>query len=357
MVGAQYDKELAIPTSSKEIQIQSLGESRKTPKRSHPIARFLLAHRTDIGAAGAIVIVFAVFGVLNPYFLSLRNLSGILTVAAELGLLSLGVGLVIIVAEIDISIASVFTMAGIIMGQLLTWGWSDVLALVVVLLFGAVAGLINAFGTVVVGIPSLIVTLGTLALWTGLAIAVSGGSSIYLPHSYPVLDWLAGNTVGISTFHVSIFLWLGVALVLFFLMHKTAFGNWIYATGGNFAAARSVGVPAVEVKFVCFVVCSMLAALGGVVSLGRNSLMSPVVTTNNLEAIAAAVIGGVSIWGGVGSVPGILMGTIALSSIDVGLVTAGAPAFWYQALVGVVIIGIVMLNRYIDAVITRRVRS
>jgi ribose/xylose/arabinose/galactoside ABC-type transport system permease subunit len=101
----------------------------------------------------------------------------------------------------------------------------------------------------------------------------------------------------------------------------------------------------------------MLATLGGVVSLGRNSLMSPVVTTNNLEAIAAAVIGGVSILGGVGSVPGILMGTIALSSIDVGLVTAGAPAFWYQALVGVVIIGIVMLNRYIDAVITKRVRS
>ena len=249
-VPAHHDRVLIISTSNKEVELRSVGEPRTSPKRSHPIARFLLAHRTDIGAAGAIVIVFAVFGALNPYFLSLRNLSGVLTVAAEVGLLSLGVGLVIIVAEIDISIASVFTMAGIIMGQLLTWGWPDFLALVVVLIFGAVAGLINAFGTVVVGIPSLIVTLGTLALWTGLAIAVSGGSSIYLPHSYPVLDWLAGNTVGISTFHVSIFLWLGVALVLFFLLHKTAFGNWIYATGGNFAAARSVGVPAVEVKFV-----------------------------------------------------------------------------------------------------------
>jgi simple sugar transport system permease protein len=323
----------------------------------HPVARFLLAHRTEIGAAGAIVIVFAIFGALNPNFLTARNLSGILTVSAEIGLLSLGVGLVIIVAEIDISIAAVFTVAGIIMGQLLTWGWSDFAALTVVLLFGVIAGLINGVGTVVAKIPSLIVTLGTLALWTGFAIAFSGGTSIYLPQAYPVLNILAGYTVGPSTFHVSIFWWLGFGVLFYFLLHKTAFGNWIYATGGNATAARSVGVPAVEVKLACFVVCSVLAALGGLVSLGRNSLMSPVVTTNNLEAIAAAVIGGVSIWGGVGSVPGILMGTIALSSIDIGLVTAGAPAFWYQALVGVVIITIVMLNRYIDAAITKRVRA
>jgi simple sugar transport system permease protein len=194
-------------------------------------------------------------------------------------------------------------------------------------------------------------------VWSGIAIAVSGGSSIYLQHSDPMLNVVAGWTLGTSTLHVSVVWWLLACVVVYLVLQRSAWGNWIYATGGNAAAARSIGVPAFQVKFACFVVAGMLAALSGIVSLGRNSLMSPVVTTNNLEAIAAAVIGGVSIWGGVGSVAGIVLGTIALSSIDIGLVTAGAPAFWYQALVGVVILVIVSLNRYIETAIITRIRS
>jgi ribose/xylose/arabinose/galactoside ABC-type transport system permease subunit len=323
----------------------------------HPIAHFLLNHRTEIGSAGAVVLVFLIFGSLNPYFLGAANLGGILTVAAELGLLALGSGVLIIAAEIDISISAVFTMSGVIMGTLLNLGWPSVVALGASLLFGIVAGLLNALGTLVAKIPSLIVTLGSLALWSGITIAVSGGSSIYLPHTDPLLEAIAGATVGPSTLHISVLWWLLLCGALYIVLQRSAFGNWIYATGGNASAARNVGVPAPQVKLVCFILAGLLAALAGIVSLGRNSLMSPVVTTNNLEAIAAAVIGGVSIWGGVGSIVGIMLGTIALSSIDIGLVTSGAPAFWYQALVGLVIIVIVTLNRYIDATIMAKIRS
>ena len=327
----------------------------RRPRR--PVAHFLLNHHTEIGSAGAVILVFLVFAGLNPYFLSAQNIGGILTVAAELGLLALGAGILIIAAEIDISISAVFTMSGIIAGTLIGMGWSGIATLMVSLAFGAAAGALNALGTLVVKIPSLIVTLGSLALWSGIAIAISGGSSIYLQHSEPILDVAAGWTVGTSTLHVSVVWWLVACFAFYVVLQRSAWGNWIYATGGNAAAARSIGVPAFQVKFACFVVTGILAALAGIVSLGRNSLMSPVVTTNNLEAIAAAVIGGVSIWGGVGSIVGIVLGTIALSSIDIGLVTAGAPAFWYQALVGVVIIGIVSLNRYIETAIIARIRS
>lgn len=322
----------------------------------YPLAHFLLEHRTEIGAAGATVLVFLIFWSLNHNFLSVPNLGGILTVAAELGFLSIGSGVLMIAAEIDISISSVFTMSGIIMGELINHGWPGLAALFAVLLFGLLAGAINAVATLAIKIPSLIVTLGTLALWTGLAIAVSGGSSIYLPKPDRVLQFAAGWTVGPSTLHVSVLWWLAVSVIIYLVLQRSAFGNWVYATGGNAAAARAAGVPAVPAKVVCFLLCSELAALAGIISLGRNSLMSPVVTANNLEAIAAAVIGGVSIWGGVGSIPGIMLGTIALSSIDIGLVAAGAPAFWYEALVGVVIIVIVMLNKYIDTTIVQRVR-
>jgi ribose/xylose/arabinose/galactoside ABC-type transport system permease subunit len=326
-------------------------------KAQHPAANFLLHHRTEIGSAGAVLIVFLIFGALNPSFLGLMNLGGILTVSAELGILSLGVGILIIAAEIDISISAVFTMSGVIMGSLINAGWPPVLALLAALLFGAAAGALNAAATLIAGIPSLIVTLGSLALWSGITIAVSGGSSIYLATPTLVLNIISGYTIGTSTLHVSVVWWVLLCVVAFIVLHRSGFGNWIFATGGNFAAARNSGVPAAKVKWIAFVAASTLAAFGGVVSLGRNSLMSPVVTTNNLEAIAAAVIGGVSIWGGIGSIVGIMLGTIALSSIDIGLVSAGAPAFWYQALVGVVIIVIVILNRYFDRAIMARIRS
>jgi ribose/xylose/arabinose/galactoside ABC-type transport system permease subunit len=347
------------PTAGPAAQIPIAGHVSPAIRRRprHPLAHFLLHHHTELGSAGAVILVFLVFAALNPYFLTVQNIGGIMTVSAETGLLSLGAGILIIAAEIDISISAVFTMSGIIAGTLIGTGWPGLAALAVSLAFGAAAGALNAVGTLLVKLPSLIVTLGTLALWSGIAIAISGGSSIYLQHVDPMLDAVAGWTIGTSTLHVSVVWWLLACLCGYLLLHRSAWGNWIYATGGNAVAARSVGVPSFQVKFGCFVATGVLAAMAGVVSLGRNALMSPVVTTNNLEAIAAAVIGGVSIWGGIGSVAGIMLGTVALSSIDIGLVTAGAPAFWYQALVGMVIVVIVSLNRYIETAIIARIRS
>lgn len=136
----------------------------------------------------------------------------------------------------------------------------------------------------------------------------------------------------------------------------TRYGNWVYATGGKATAARATGVPVDRVKLINFMVCALLAAIAGAVHLGRMNSISPVPTGMELFAIAAAVVGGVSLFGGVGTVLGIILGTIALSSIEIGLVAAGAPAYWYQTFVGLVIVVIVITNKTLDARMARRLR-
>lgn len=266
-------------------------------RSSSALKGFVLRRRTEVGAAVALVIALVVFSVLNSNFASTGSLGGVLTIGAELGIMALGVGLLMIAAEIDISISAVFTMGAIVMGQLVKGGMPGLLALAITLAFGAAAGGLNALATLKAGIPSLIATLGTLALWTGIALAITGGDPVTLFDPSRTLNVLSGATVGGSGMHVSVFWWLGLAVAVFLVLEHSAWGNWVYATGGNGVAAQRVGIPVARVKTALFVFTGMLAALAGVVSLGRNTSASPVVTSNNLEAIAAAVIGGVSIWG------------------------------------------------------------
>jgi ribose/xylose/arabinose/galactoside ABC-type transport system permease subunit len=310
--------------------------------------------RNELGATGALVLMFGIFGYLNSDFLTVSNFGGILTVAAELGILAVGEGLLMISAEIDISISAVFTLGAVVMASLLNAGVPGGLALLGTLAFGAGAGMLNGIVTVRFGIPSLITTLGTLALWTGITLWKTAGYPTDLQGTSQTLDVISGHTALDLTLHVSVFWWLGALCLLWLVLERSSFGNWVYATGGKAAAARAVGVPVARVKMINFVVCGMTAAFAGVVNLGRIQSISPDITSNNLSAIAAVVIGGVSIWGGIGTAAGIALGTLAISSIDIGLISAGAPSFWFQAFVGGVILAVVIINKYINEFMTAR---
>lgn len=319
------------------------------------LARLLYLRRRELGALISIGVTYAIFTILNPNFLTLTTLGGILTIAAEVGTITIGEGLLMISGEFDLSVGSNFTFSAIIFGFLLKAGILPIAALVLVLGMASFIGFLNGLITLRTRIPSFITTLGTLFFWNGMALWVTGGWPVSFVTPPAVLGVLGGATIGVGeSLHVSAVWWAIVAAVFWLILEKSRYGNWVYGTGGKTEAARAVGVPVHDVKLINFTLCGLLAGLAGVLQLGRMTSISPVRSGLELEAIASAVVGGVSLFGGVGTVFGMILGTIALASIEVGLVSAGAPSFWYTAFVGAVIIVIVVINTKLDEAISMR---
>ena len=338
--------------------MSGVADERIVPRGATPdwMRRLIINRRRELGSAAALIIIFATFAAFNIKFLSVDSLSGILTVAGELGTIALGEGLLMVSGEFDISVAAVFTLSSIIMATLLKASLPEPVALITALFFGLVAGWINGEITLRTHIPSFIATLGTQMFWYGMALLITGGWPLSLLNPPGILNGLGGATVGTSALHISAVWWLVSAVVIWILLEKTRYGNWVYGTGGNASAARSVGVPVNRVKLMNFMIAGLMAAFAGTMNLGRMDTATPTPTGLELEAIAAAVVGGVSLWGGVGTVVGMLLGTLALSSIEIGLVSSGAPSYWYQAFVGVVIVVVVVINHTLDSVLAKRVR-
>jgi len=306
--------------------------------------RRLLAIR-ELGVLIALIVLIIIFTWLQPAFLTLDTFGDILTQAAELGVAAVGVTFLMIAGEFDLSVGSTFAFAGVLLALLVTrFSVSPFLAVPAALLFAGVIGLLNGLITLATRIPSFITTLGTMMMWRGLALAITGGWPISILTASTLLDVLGGRAV-YSTLRISA-LWLLIVTAVFWaLLGKTAYGNWVFATGGKREAARALGVPVNRVKLINFSVAGVLAGTAGFLQFGRMSSMSPVWgDALALEAIAAAVIGGTSLMGGSGTIVGTILGAITMASIRVGLVMVGAPSYWYTAFLGVVIVLAVILN-------------
>ena len=315
-----------------------------------------IERRHELGAALVLGVILLVFYVLNNHFFTGGNVSSIFTYVAELGLLAMAETSLMVLGEIDISVGAVYIVAALAMAELLKRGDPEAVALLAGLAVGLVAGLLNAFVTLGLKMSSLIATLGTYAFWTGVSLLMTGGAPVDLLKSYSVLQWIASKNFFSFSLQICVLWWLILFLVGGFVLGKTRWGNWMYATGANRESARYAGVPTLKVKVVSFVAASVLAAIAGIFDLGLYNSMSPAVSTEELQAIAAAVIGGVSIWGGIGTFSGVAVGTVALASIDAGLVAAGAPTYYYQGLTGVVIIFMVAVNGFLDTSVEKRAK-
>lgn len=299
----------------------------------------------ELGVLIALVVVVAVFTGLNRLFLTLDTFGDILTQAAELGMAAVGVTFLMIAGEFDLSVGSNFAFAGVLLALLVTrYEISGLLAVPAALLAAGVIGLLNGVITLSTRIPSFITTLGTMMLWRGLALAVTGGWPISILTASVLLDVLGGKAI-YGTLRISAVWSLLVTAIFWVLLSKTAYGNWVFATGGRREAARALGVPVNRVKLMNFTLAGVLAGAAGFMQFGRMGSMSPVWGEGlALEAIAAAVIGGTSLMGGTGTILGTILGAITMASIRVGLVMVGAPAYWYTAFLGAVIVVAVILN-------------
>ncbi len=300
----------------------------------------LLKNR-ELSSFFAIVALFVVLVALNPAYFSLQTLAMIFSSSQILCLLALGATLVMLTRNIDVSVGSTVGLCAIAVGVALNNGYGLATAIAFALAIGALAGAFNGLLVVGLRIPAIVATLGTLGLYRGVMLLWTGGKWIEgLPDSLKSLSEPA--FIGVSPLG-----WLVLALLLAggWLLSRTAFGRDFYAVGDNLAAARQLGVAVNRTRMLAFTLNGMLAACAGIVFAAQIGFV-PNQTGSGLEmkAIAACVLGGISLLGGTGTLLGAFLGAFFLTQIDTVLVLFRLPAWWNDFIAGLVLLGVLVLD-------------
>lgn len=299
--------------------------------------------RPEVGVVVGLILVWTLFFLLAPRFLSASNVGNILTQAAELGIVAVGLAFLLIAGEFDLSVASVFVLAPLIMFRFdLYLGVPLPLAFVLGLAGAALVGWVNGAIVIRFRLPSFIVTLATALFVSGVVLAVTGGFPTDMLDR-PAFMSLLSTRVGF--FHTSTLWLLALVIVFQYVLNATPFGNHVYATGGDPLVTRKMGINTARVKIVNFVISAVLAGLAGCIAAARVYSVNPTVGFEFMfNAVAAAIIGGCLITGGRGSMVGTLFGVLLLTSVNSGLILAGVSPYWYRAFVGVIILLVVIAN-------------
>ncbi len=298
----------------------------------------------EIGALIALIVIFALFGLLNRQFLTISNLVTILTTSSELGIMTLGVNLVMITGEFDMSVASIYVLVPVMFELLTQNGVPSIISMIIALLFAAGQGFINGFITTKGHIPSFITTLGTEYFWLGVTLAITGGYFVSLTKGKTLMDIFSAQ-IGFMHLRLSSIWFIGLTIVFYFIIESTKYGNRVMASGGSPSTADALGVQSWKYKTSAFVISGIMAGLAGFALFGRfQTIDTSFGTGMELQSITASVIGGTLMTGGYGSALGAFLGAIILSSLNNGLVLAGAPTFWYQSFVGIILVAAALLN-------------
>ncbi len=296
-----------------------------------------------------LILIFTFF---TPHrlFVDPRNIKALSKLTPDLGIVALGVGMLMICGEFDLSVGAVLPFCSYVFVLLTRAGMDLVFSLFITIGVGALLGLLNGLITVKGRIPSFIATLGTMMFWRGVLYVHSLmwpiGIRAFLPAGSSFEHALIGEIGGVLPVQVVWFVVFG--LILGVLLHFHKFGNWIYATGDNKEAARAMGINTDMVKTICFIIVGILCAFVGVMQLLR--LESFACTQGlgfELKAIAASVVGGTFLMGGVGSIGGIFLGALTIQILENGLILMRIPVFGITAFIGLAIILFVVLNTYV----------
>ena len=309
--------------------------------RSDAVQRFL--------ALGALIVLIAFFSVASEHFLNWSNFKGIFLATSVVGILAMGVTFVIITAGIDLSVGTVMTFAAVMTGVFITnLGIPWPIGVVLGILSGALMGLVN--GTLVArfGLPPFIATLGMLNIARGLALVIAELRPIYFPDQPGFNQFFMGSIMedmGGPDLPNLFFVFVIAAVVTWFILGKTIIGRYIFAIGSNEDATRLSGVRTMRYKASAYVISGTMAGLAGVVLAARlNSAQPSTGFGYELEAIAAAVIGGTSLAGGEGTITGTIIGAFIISVLTNGLRLMGIPQEWQITITGVIVIGAVYLD-------------
>jgi rhamnose transport system permease protein len=324
--------------------------------REQPLSHrlfLLLANVREMGIVLVILILIPLIGLRNPSFLTASNFRDILLDISILSIVAIGQMMVILTASIDLSVGSVVGLVAMIIGLLVRD--NPEIPMVATILLGTLLGLVLGFinGIIVTKgrVPPIITTLGTLSIYRGLVLVVSKGEWIdayRLPPSFPRITRYPIFGVPALIIYALI-----IAVVAYYFLRFTRTGRQIYAVGSNPPAARLAGIRANRIVLLVFLISGTLAGLGGVLWASRFAAVANDTGTGfELQTVAACVIGGVNIFGGSGSVPGVLLGSLLLGIIVNALTLTGISPFWRLTVQGLIIILAVVA----DALIARRLQ-
>jgi len=325
---------------TEQVTLPPRAESRSlTPKvramrgliRHLPIETYVISFTLALWIALAIA---------TPNFLTEINVENMMRQTSIAAIVAIGVLCTIIIAGIDLSVGSVVAFCGVAFAQLSAHGVGLVPSALLTMLAGLAVGATNAFAIGRLGIPAFIVTLAGLQVYRGLALLLSGGMTVGgLPLA--VKDFARGTTGLPNLFWAMV----AVALVVHYVLRFTRTGRYLYAMGSNAEAARRQGIATFRMTMIAYVMSSGLAALGGLLMVSRLSIASPsMANAYELQAIAAAVVGGASLFGGRGSVLGTVVGAVLFTTMSNAAVLLDVDPFWEMVLEGLLIALVVYLD-------------
>jgi ribose/xylose/arabinose/galactoside ABC-type transport system permease subunit len=293
----------------------------------------------------ALLVLIGLFSVLSPVFLSADNFQNIGRQTAVVSILAVGMTLVIIAGQIDLSVGSLVALTGMVAALTMEHasGGGMWLGVAAALAAGAALGLVNGVLTATLAIPSFLVTLGMLQIARGISLMVTGTAPVLIPDVNYATTFGDGTYFGIPAPIV----WTAVAVVAgYLILTRSVFGQRIYATGGNAVAARFSGVRTKRVTIAVFVISGLCAGLAGVVTTARFHAARPDVGAGlELDAIAAVILGGTSLFGGKGAIWGTLVGSLIIGVVNNGLNLLGVSSALQLAIKGAIIIGAVAFQK------------
>src|SRR5574341_362115 len=324
---------------------------------SHRIAsvRYRLSYFPEAVALISFVLLFLFFSINAPNFLTPLSIGNILTFGSITGIVTIGVAILMISGEFDLSVGSNFALSSYVVALCLIAGISVWIAIPLAILSSTLLGVLNGLIVTRTKIPSFIATLGTLLAYRGIVRAIGKGSfATYTGKPIPLFNYLNGdftllnNWFHVQAFRTSLVWFLFCAIFFSFILMRTRYGNWVFAAGGAPDAARAQGVNVNFVKIFNFALTGFLVSIASILQFSYRLSVDPLRGDGmELIVVAASVIGGTRLTGGYGTVIGAVFGTFLLQMLDQGLVLMRIPIQIFQASVGLIIIISVISNTYL----------
>lgn len=327
----------------------TLSQTEERPSLLRSLRRIwrILISRHETVVLVLLLVIGAFLSLLTDTFFTWNNLANISRAFSWIAIAGFGESMTIIIGGIDLSVGAVMALAGLIGALCLEAGLPLPLAVVAGLLTGGLVGWVN--GTLVgrVRLPPFIVTLGTMSIARGITFGLTGGWPVRnLPQGFRVLGQ-HDLSLGSLSLPLPVLFMLGLAVLVSLLMGKTVVGNYIYTLASSERALLTSGVNVVQIKALVYTLCGVLTAIGGLLMTARLGVAAPTAAVGyELDIIAAAVIGGTSLFGGEGSTLGVLLGAAVMQMLRNGLVLLGFSAYWQTAALGTMILAFIFLDHW-----------
>ena len=298
------------------------------------------------------VAVFVVNSLASPYFLSAWNLSDATFNFTEKAMIAFPMALLIIAGEIDLSVAAIIALASTAMGTALQYGVGTPGLVAIGLATGLACGAVNGLLVTRLGLPSIVVTIGTMSLFRGIAYIILGDQA-YTGYPPEFAFFGQGYVWWVFSFELVLFVVLAVAFGI--LLHRTSFGRSLYATGNNPTAALFSGVRVARVKFVLFLLTGLMSGVAAVCLTSRLGSTRPSIAFGwELEIVTMVVLGGVSILGGSGTIPGVVLAALVLGMVTFGFGLLNVPGIVMSIFIGLLLIAVIALPRIVRRLAGRR---